>query len=220
MQRSLSRQQVRAIDQRAIHELGIPGTVLMENAGRGCVNALLAAGCRGPVVVSCGKGNNGGDGFVIARQLDEAGIAVRVLLFADPAGLRGDALANYEIATRCRLPIERIHDHVTASELDAQFHDADWLVDALLGTGATGNPKQPYALAIERGNLASARRLAIDLPSGLDCDTGEPGSPTFRADLTCTFVAAKQGFANPAARPFLGRVEVVPIGVPRFLIES
>src|SRR5205085_11103439 len=93
----LSRDEVRALDRRAIDLFGVPGVVLMENAGRGMAELLRALGIQGPVVVCCGKGNNGGDGFVIARHLDNAGVDVRVLLFADPAGLSGDAAVNYRI---------------------------------------------------------------------------------------------------------------------------
>src|SRR5262245_49599034 len=97
---ALSRGEVRELDRRAIEEYGVPGAVLMENAGRGAAAVLLAQGVRGPVVVCCGKGNNGGDGFVIARHLDNHGVAVRVLLFADPAALTGDAATHYRILER------------------------------------------------------------------------------------------------------------------------
>jgi len=220
MSKFIGRGQVREIDARAIAEFGISGLVLMENAGRGCTNALLEVGCRGPVVVCCGKGNNGGDGFVIARQLDEAGIAVRVLLFGEPAELKGDALTNFQIAGKCGLPIEVMSATVTADELDSRLQGPEWIVDALLGTGTTGNPQQPYATAIERINSAAAKRLAVDLPSGLDCETGKPGQPTVRATLTCTFVAQKQGFEAAAAKPYLGVMRVIPIGVPRKLLAE
>lgn len=217
---SLTRDQVREIDRRAAEEYGLPGIVLMENAGRGCVLSLLAQGCQGPVVICCGKGNNGGDGFVIARHLEASGLAVKVLLLANPDSLRGDALANYEVARRSNIPIRHLPPVVAAADIDVELAGAEWIVDALLGTGATGHPQPPLATVIERINAAPARCLAVDLPSGLDCDTGEPASPTIRADLTCTFVARKQGFANPAAGPFLGNVEVVDIGVPRQLLAE
>src|SRR5262245_66653409 len=101
----LTRAQVREIDRRAIEEYGVPGVVLMENAGRGAAEVLLSLGVRGPVVVCCGKGNNGGDGFVIARHLDNRRVPVRVLLFADPAALEGDAAINYGIVSRSGVPV-------------------------------------------------------------------------------------------------------------------
>jgi NAD(P)H-hydrate epimerase len=116
--KSLTRDQVRELDRRAMKEYGLPGVVLMENAGRGCVLSLLAHGCRGPVVICCGKGNNGGDGFVMARHLDARGIPVNVLLLADPASLRGDAAANYSIAVNSGIRVQVVSAEVAAAEID------------------------------------------------------------------------------------------------------
>src|SRR3954447_22186228 len=102
----LTRDQSRALDARAIHEFGVPGIVLMENAGRGMAELLRSLGTKGPVAICCGKGNNAGDGFVIARHLDNAGLSVHVLLFGDPASLTGDAATNYHILTRSGISIE------------------------------------------------------------------------------------------------------------------
>src|SRR5882762_4083567 len=96
----LSREEVRELDRRAIEGLGVPGVVLMENAGRGAAEVLVGLRCRGPVVICCGKGNNGGDGFVIARHLDNRGVRVRVLLFTDPNTLAGDAAVNHTIVVK------------------------------------------------------------------------------------------------------------------------
>src|SRR5438876_731758 len=93
-------------------------------------------------------------------------------------------------------------------------------VDVLLGTAAAGSPRRPFDAAIRQMNAARAKRLAVDLPSGLDCDTGGPAEPTFRADHTCTFVATKIGFANPRAAEFLGQIHVLDIGAPRILVEQ
>jgi NAD(P)H-hydrate epimerase len=209
--RALSREQVRAVDRRAIDVYGMSGLVLMENAGRGCVDVLQSLGCGGPVAVVCGKGNNAGDGFVIARHLSIRGIAVKVLLTAPAAELRGDAAANFAIILKCGLPILDFSE----SELSG----ADWIVDALLGTGSTGAPRPPMDVAIRAMNASPARKLAVDLPSGLDCDTGVPADPTFRADHTCTFVATKLGFANPLAAPYLGQVHILDIGTPPRIAE-
>jgi NAD(P)H-hydrate epimerase len=108
----------------------------------------------------------------------------------------------------------------TAEVFAAQLAGAEWIVDALLGTGASGPPRQPAAAAIREMNRAQAKKLAVDLPSGLDCDTGEAAEPTFRADHTCTFVASKIGFAAPSARAVLGQIHVVDIGAPRVLLEE
>jgi len=215
----LSRKQIREVDRRAIEEYGISGVVLMENAGRGCVDKLCEFGVRGPAVICCGRGNNAGDGFVIARHLDLRGHEVRVIVFCDPADLRGDAAANYAILAKCGVPI-----HIVTGADDGSWEvdlaGADWIVDALLGTGARGQPRPPLDRVIERLNQQSARRLAVDLPSGLDCDTGQPAPTTFRADHTCTFIAAKLGFAVLAAAEYLGQVHVLDIGAPRKLLAG
>jgi len=215
----LSRNQIREVDRRAIEEYGISGLVLMENAGRGCVDKLCEFGVRGPVVIGCGRGNNAGDGFVIARHLDLRGYEVRVIVFCDPADLRGDAAANYAILAKCGVPI-RIVTGADDDSWEVDLAGADWIVDALLGTGSRGQPRPPLDRVIERLNQQPARRLAVDLPSGLDCDTGQPAPTTFRADHTCTFVAAKLGFAVPAAAEYLGQVHVLDIGAPRRLLAD
>jgi len=217
---ALSRNEVRWIDRRAIDEYGLTGLVLMENAGRGCVDILCRLGCRGPVVVVCGKGNNAGDGFVIARHLELRRIPVKVLLLGSPAELHGDAAANFGVAVKAQLPLVDLSGPWDAARFEAELAGAEWIVDALLGTGATGAPRPPWDEAIRRLNAASARKLAVDLPSGLDCDTGIPAEPTFRADHTCTFVARKLGFDNPDATSYLGAVHVLDIGAPRRLVDE
>jgi len=207
-------EQVRSIDRKAIDHYGMKSLVLMENAGRGCADKLCELGIVGKVVIVCGKGNNGGDGLVIARHLDARGHSVRVMLAAKPDELQGDAGANYSVLKSSGIPIVGIERWIE------ELPGADWVVDALLGTGASGDPRPPMSGLIEQLNGANARKLAVDLPSGLDCDTGIPGNPTFRADHTCTFVAPKVGFANPAAREFLGTVSVHDIGVPRKLLDE
>jgi len=192
----------------------------MENAGRGCVDVLARLGCAGPVAIVCGKGNNAGDGFVIARHLDARGIFVRVVLLGAPGELRGDAAANYAVIARCGLEISDLSGDFNAATFLEQLAPAEWIVDALLGTGASGLPREPLAAAIRAMNAAAGRKLAVDLPSGLDCDTGIPAEPTFRADHTCTFVAPKLGFSAASGRAVLGDVHVVEIGVPRILLES
>jgi NAD(P)H-hydrate epimerase len=215
----LNREQVREVDRRAIDEYGMSGLVLMENAGRGCTDTLCELGIAGSVIICAGKGNNAGDGFVIARHLDLRGHDVRVLLFGRPEELQGDAEANYRILCQCDLPL-RVLLPFDEGQLAAELTDADWIVDALLGTGARGEPRPPLDRVLELLNAHPARKLAIDLPSGLDCDTGQPARGTFRADHTCTFVAAKPGFAAAAARPYVGQLHVLDIGVPRKLLAE
>jgi NAD(P)H-hydrate epimerase len=220
MDRALSREQVREVDRRAITELGLPGIVLMENAGRGTAELLCRLGISGTVVICAGKGNNGGDGFVIARHLEIRGHAARVLLFCDPAELRGDAATNYQVlvaAGQDRVEFGVVPD---PERLRAELENADWIVDALLGTGTQGQLREPYPTVITAINDARKKVLAIDLPSGLDCDTGQPLGPCLRAAHTATFVARKLGFDVPGAENFTGVVHVIDIGVPRMLLAS
>ncbi len=194
------------------------GLVLMENAGRGVADVL----CRlaetefgrppGRVVVCCGKGNNAGDGFVIARHLDLRGHRVHVLVWAEEAELTGDAGANYAILRQCGVPIELFGSRHDAARLQEQLMETKWIIDALLGTGARGEPRPPLDAVIDQINAAAARRLAVDLPSGLDCDTGVAARHTIRAHETCTFMAMKQGFLAAGAEHYTGRVHVLDIG--------
>ena len=222
---TITRQQSRDVDRRAIEHYGMTGLVLMENAGRGTADVLCriaaeSGGRLGRVVLCCGKGNNAGDGFVIARHLDLRGYAVRVLVWADPAELTGDADTNFGILQRTGVPIEVFGNRHDAARLAEQLAGADWIVDALLGTGARGEPRPPLDAVIDQLNAAAARRLAVDLPSGLDCDTGEAARHTIKADETCTFVAMKRGFVIAGAEQYTGRVHVLDIGAPRRLVDE
>ena len=216
----LNREQVREVDRRAIEDLGMSGLVLMENAGRGCVDVLRNLGATGPVLIAAGKGNNGGDGFVIARHLDNTGIAAEVALLCPPEDLQGDAAANFQLLAATDVNVFTIEEDGFEDRLNQSIARAEWIVDALLGTGATGPPRPPYDTVIERLNAASARKLAIDIPSGLDCDTGQAEQPTFRADRTCTFVAAKPGILAAEAQAFVGIMHVIDIGVPRRVVQA
>jgi NAD(P)H-hydrate epimerase len=202
----------------------------MENAGRGCVDVLERLGISGPVAIVCGKGNNAGDGFVIARHLEIRGFECRVLLLSSPDELRGDALTNFQILQKTGVAIVHISTEPTAHssatnenlkrQLDEQDEGQSWIVDAVLGTGATGDPRPPYDAAIDWMNAYPAKKLAVDVPSGLNCDTGQTSAHTLRANHTCTFAANKVGFLQPAAQAFTGTVHVCDIGVPPRLIEE
>lgn len=209
----LTRDQCREVDRRAIEVCGISGVVLMENAGRGSVDVMERLGIGGPVVILCGKGNNAGDGFVIARHLEIRGHACRVNLLGDPSELRGDAAGNFAILKTTNVPI---------ADFDAtqDSGEAVWIVDAMLGTGARGEPRPPFDAAIDWLNAQSCKKLAVDVPSGLDCDTGKPATHTVRANHTCTFAAMKAGFVPASAKPFTGQVHICDIGVPPQLIHD
>jgi NAD(P)H-hydrate epimerase len=232
--RALSRAEVRNIDARAARELGMPTLILMENAGRGAA-AYLRDVRRAPVpppltpttattrvLILCGPGNNGGDGGVVARHLDLWGDAVRVVWFAAAASLRGDAAVQYRILDRAGFDQACWDDEaaVSADRLDAALAEADWVVDALLGTGLTRPVEGHLRTVIEAVNRAGKPVFALDLPSGLDADTGRPLGIAVRARATATFVAPKLGFDAPGAAGYTGAVSVIDIGVPRMLLES
>ncbi len=213
MQKVLSRNQARELDRRASAEFGVHGVVLMENAGRAAAEILCSLAVHGRVLVCCGKGNNGGDGFVIARHLANRGMKVETLLFAQPQQLTGDALTNFHILERGQVPF-RIG---SLDILNQELPRTEWVVDALFGTGLQGPVQPPQDLVIEAINAWGGRVLAVDIPSGLDADSGQASGAAVRASHTVTFVASKLGFTNPAAAAWLGRVHVADIGLPRIL---
>jgi len=215
--RTLTRDLLRELDRRATVDYGIPSIVLMENAGRGVADKLCQLGPRGPVVIFCGAGNNGGDGFVIARHLDLRNFQVRLGLCADPAVLKGDAATNFEIVSRCGIEVVRVAD---AGQVPQLSRGAVWAVDALLGTGSRGEPRSPLAEVIDAINREAASIMAVDIPSGLDCDTGQAAVHTIEAAHTCTFVAAKPGFFAPGADRYTGEIHVLDIGAPRKLVDE
>ena len=218
----LSREQVRAVDRLAIEELGMPGLLLMEDAGLGATLAMLDEfgpwnSAAEPILVLCGGGNNGGDGWVVARQLVCRAVPVRVASAVDPARLPPDAAEQRRLALACGVPT------CPTAELESALQSATAVVDALLGTGFRGQVREPVASWIELLNRARRDRelpvIALDLPSGLDADTGQASGQTVRADLTTTFVARKLGFDREGAQALTGKVIVIPIGTPPVLIE-
>lgn len=211
----LSREQVREVDQRAFNEFGLSGLVLMENAGRNAAELLRSLGIAGPIAICCGKGNNGGDGFVIARHLENAGVDVRVLVCTDPASFTGDAAANYLVLQRAGTPIVQ-----PPVDWKAELANADWIVDALLGTGTTGTIREPFVTVINAINDSKRKVFAVDIPSGLHCDVGRPLGCCVRADHTATFVARKPGFDTAGASDWTGKVHVIDIGVPRVMLQK
>jgi NAD(P)H-hydrate epimerase len=216
----LTRAQVRELDERATKEFGVPSIVLMENAGRNCADLMMSFGMLRLVVVCCGKGNNGGDGFVIARHLDRMDVPVTVILLAAADSLQGDARTNVEIVQKTGLRIMEVSLPQNRNAVETTLQQADWIVDALFGIGLNSAPMSPFTEVIEMINRSSAQVLAVDVPSGLDCDSGAPLGPTVEANITATFVAKKKGFANPTAKKWLGMVHVLDIGAPRQLVNQ
>ncbi len=219
MNTTLTREQARRVDELAIHRLGIAGLVLMENAGRNAATIIdRVYGPTGRAAIFCGNGNNGGDGCVIARHLHNAVWSVRVVLAGDASRMTSDASANYRILEAMGLKPVVADDPAALLAAASSISPTEIVVDALLGTGFSGEVRNPSADLIHAINAASKRAVvAVDLPSGLDCNTGIASRPTIRADLTITLVARKQGFDNPQAIPYLGTIEVADIGAPREL---
>jgi ADP-dependent NAD(P)H-hydrate dehydratase / NAD(P)H-hydrate epimerase len=209
--------EMRALDARAIRDLGIPGPRLMEAAGSGAADLIARwhAPIRGKSIVAvCGKGNNGGDGFVVARRLQTRGAKVRVLLVGRRADVRGDAAAAL---ARWRGRTEEIATEADVDALARALDGAAVVVDALLGTGGTGPARGPVAAAIEaidRAGQAGAPIISLDLPSGLGGDDGTVSGATVRATRTVTFAGLKRSLLLYPAAAYAGPVEIVDIGVP------
>jgi NAD(P)H-hydrate epimerase len=216
-ERMMTRQEVRDFDSWAINQMGIPGVVLMENAGRSCSELILASWPAGRprVTIFCGTGNNGGDGYVIARHLAGNGSCVKVCICSNRDKIAGDAKINLDILTKTgliptTLPMEAPG---LAGEVMRLTDGCDVLVDAIFGTGLRDKLPPDFVRLIEAINASSAMKVAIDIPSGLDCDTGKPMPLAVKADMTVTFVAAKKGFAVAGAAAYTGKVYVASIGI-------
>lgn len=216
MNRALSRQ----IDRDAVEILRIPSLVLMENAARGIVEHLMPM--RDPsdrIVILCGPGNNGGDGLAAARQLAALGINSQVISFTAGKSLSADAQANFDMLASCRVPVHSTQSVQSVLDLLDSLSETDWILDCLLGTGVRGTVRAPFDALIRGVNASAARVLAVDVPSGMDCDTGH-ASLCVVADDTVTFVAAKVGFGVPGALRYTGSVTVKHIGIPCAWVEE
>lgn len=222
----LRRDGVRAVDLAATRDYAIPGIVLMENASRGLVQAAIDMLDRASaveestdsdrprhVLVVCGGGNNGGDGYALARHLHNAGAAVTIMPLTETKP-GTDARTNREICQRMNLR------EIPATDRDSLADERiDLIVDAIFGTGLDREITGTWREIIEWINKQHAPVLAVDVPSGLDCDSGEVHGACVQATLTCTFVALKPAFQQLDTQKWLGEVRVVDIGAPRELVE-
>ena len=228
----VSAEQMRALDTETITQIGVPGGVLMESAGRGIVEALWQLHHRGAidlyggqVLVVAGPGNNGGDGFVVARYLHNRGAAVRLLLCAERERIKGDALRHLEAAEACGVAPTVYSGDSGAAQVAAllqRLARRDVIIDALLGIGLTRAVSGPLRHVIEAVNHSTAVKVAVDLPSGLDADIGVPvgtvGEPAIvRADHTITLGLCKLGLISAPGFIYAGRVQLVDIGIPEAL---
>jgi NAD(P)H-hydrate epimerase len=215
----LSRAQMREFDRHAIEVCRVPGAVLMENAGRGATDVLVqellagrAAGAR--LVVVCGAGNNGGDGLVMARHLMVRGAIAEVFLVGDARHLGSDATASLEAWRGLGGVVHELGPGADLALLERAMAQTDVVVDALFGTGLDRPIEGHPALVVRAMNASNAPRFAVDLPSGLDADTGRVLGSVVHATATATFAHHKLGLLTPSGAEHAGRVRVVDIGVP------
>ncbi len=218
----------RRLDERAELEIGIPSLVLMENAGIGLAhfirNAMIPPINSCKVVMLCGTGKNGGDAFTAARHLFQASIRPMVFLVGDEAKLEGDAAVNYRIIQRLGISCEPFANFTG--------RQGEWnrmpvlMVDAVMGTGFKPPLRDPIKSVtreinrFRKSHTTTTKVLAVDVPTGLNADTGEVEADTVRADMTVTMACLKPGLAKPESRPYVGRTEVVDIGIPESLYQD
>jgi hydroxyethylthiazole kinase-like uncharacterized protein yjeF len=213
----MTRQQVRNIDDWAINTIGLPGVVLMENAGKSCsdmITQILKNKTHPRVSIFCGTGNNGGDGFVIARHLLNAGFKVSLAICGDRSKIKGDAKINLDVLEKLGFVADTMDFNADIWQQVANFTaDSDMIVDAVFGTGLAGKLSDEYCRLFDSINQLKIPVLGVDIPSGLDCDTGLPLGSCVKADYTITFVAVKKGFTYQHAGDYTGKIFVASIGI-------
>ncbi|MHB1001235.1 MAG: NAD(P)H-hydrate dehydratase [Armatimonadota bacterium] len=212
--------QMREFDRRAIEEYGIPGIVLMENAGRHVyqvVYDILVPLAGQHVTVIAGKGNNGGDGFVAARHLRDAGACIDLFLIGDPSSVKGDARINLDILLKTGMKVNTLN---SISDLDISLERSHAVIDAIFGTGLKGDVTGLAADVIDAVNSCGKPVIAVDIPSGLDADTGRIWGTCVEADYTVTFALPKIGLFTYPGADYAGKVVVGDIGIPHQLYDS
>ena len=221
--RLVTAEQMRTLDRRTIEETGIPGVVLMENAGRTAfqiIHEIFSPFCGKKVLIFAGRGNNGGDGFVLARYFLEAGAFVEVLLLSTMDKVGGDARINLEICRNMGIPIQEVTSEEDLSPAQERWSQAYLLVDALLGTGLNSEVRGLFATAIELMNHLPTPVVSVDIPSGLDSDRGVMLGTAVQADLTVTFGFPKIGHAVYPGRGLTGTLACVDISIPGSLLKT
>ena len=216
--------QMQTLDRQTIEDLGIHGLILMENAGRGTAEIIMSQYAarlseRGALVVA-GPGNNGGDGFVIARHLVQAGIRTDIVVLAPEEKFRGDALVNLEIVKALGIPVTICAEESILIDHFPMFDNAGVIIDALFGTGLGRPLEGRFARAVRYMNRSRAPVAAVDIASGLSSDTGHPLGVAVHADITCTMAMPKIGHVTWPGCDYTGELHVVEIGIPGFLVEK
>ncbi|MBL7081405.1 MAG: NAD(P)H-hydrate epimerase [Candidatus Omnitrophica bacterium] len=211
------------IDKSAQEKFGIPAIILMENAGRaaaGVVIDMLDKKKIKKVVCVCGKGNNGGDGFVCARHLLNNAVDVDIFLLADPAELKGEAKINYEILERMRQAVKVLKGKRALPLFKDKLHKAGLLIDAIFGIGLRGEIKEPYKGIINLMNQSKKPIIALDVPSGLDATKGKTLGACVKATKTVTFALPKTGFIKDDGPSYIGKLIVVDISIPKIILRT
>ncbi len=215
--------EMQAMDRKTIEEFGIPGVVLMENAGRGAVrffmDTLLTEKSR-RIGVMAGRGNNGGDGYVMARYLTQHGCAVTVFLLSSKSRVKGDAAANLNLLAPLGVPVIELPDPQTFESHKEQLIQQDIWIDAILGTGLNSDVRGYFKTVIEFINHRNKPVFAVDIPSGLNSDTGSPCGVAVQATATATFAFAKTGHLLYPGAAYSGQLGVVDIGIPPHITEA
>ena len=221
--KSVSVHTMREMDRKAVHDYGIPGIILMENAGLRSADIIMEwysrSVSKSSIIIVCGTGNNGGDGFVIARHLLNRGFSVRIFIIGTPEKIKGDALTNLTILKRMEADIEICADRVT-DVFQKSLNECDFIVDAIFGTGLDREVREPHRAFITRITMSQKPVVAIDAPSGLDCEKGIPLGAAVKAWFTITMACAKDGFFRGQASEYTGALHIADISFPRALMDS
>jgi NAD(P)H-hydrate epimerase len=216
-------EQMQELDRKSIEVYRIPGIVLMENAGRAAVEVIIGNFPdiqKKTIAIIAGKGNNGGDGFVMARYLLNRGISVKVFLLTDPKSLRGDAEINFNIFHHMKGEIVPVPSSKDYQKVKKSLENFDLLIDGIFGTGLDAEVRGYYREVIDHLNTLQKPIVAIDVPSGLDADTGKPLGTAVRASLTITFGLPKVGHLVSPGIDYVGSLKIVDIGIPKRLVEE
>ncbi len=233
MEKPFTREEMRELDRKAIVEYLIPGIILMENAGRNVAGEAMSLlwhvrpprtevrpGVRKAAIL-CGKGNNGGDGYVIARHLHNSGISVTVFVVAKISGIlkEGDAAVNLQILLQMKISVQELPDIAAIKNLAKELSGYDVIIDALFGTGLSGEVREPFKTLINAANDSRKPIISVDIPSGLDANTGKVLGAAIKATKTVTFAVSKKGFYLNEGPAHTGDVIVTDISIPRELIH-
>jgi ADP-dependent NAD(P)H-hydrate dehydratase / NAD(P)H-hydrate epimerase len=215
--------EMQMMDQYTMEKIGLPGIVLMENAGAKVVEGILAVSpCEKPkVIILAGGGNNGGDGFVIARRLYDLGLEPLLCLLVDPYRIKGDAKVHLDVYIKRGLPLFQLLEH-TLPEFQKELSKVDIIVDAILGTGVNGPVREPFNQVISMVNEYAEEKIiiSVDIPSGVSSDTGKVEGEAIKATKTITFVFPKKGFFLHDGPKYIGEWEAVDISVPHSIVKD